>query len=386
VGIAQLEKAYEDELRGENGVETVLRDARGRLQRTFVEKAAKPGRHVVLTLDLDLQTTAMALLEGRPGVAMLMDLRDGGILAMASWPSFDPDHPFPTPKDIPTSYLNKAIQEHYLPGSTFKLVTATAAMQSGRSPFREVVCKGEFYLPGWDKPFRCEARYGHGPLELADAIKVSCNIYFYTLARDAGPEALVAMARAYGFGQRTGIDLIGEVPGLLPLRPDHLQPGSVLHLGIGQGPVAVTPLQLLAAYATFANGGESFTPHLLKRVESSTGEVIREYEPRSHDAVAMPSRSRQEIERGLRAVVDSPVGTASDARFPSSWQVAGKTGSAENPEGGTDAFFVGFAPASHPEVAFLVLLENAGHGGAEAAPVAKKLLNAYFQKRRRPVS
>ncbi len=377
VGIVNIERIYESSLHGRAGKEIVRRDARGRKRDAYVSHPPESGNNVFLTLDLKLQKYAYQQLQGRSGVIIAMDPSNGAILAMVSTPGFDPNDPGSFSEEG-SCFLNKAIQEHYPPGSTFKMITCLAALRSGISPEKKFHCNGKFYLPQWNKPFTCFQTGGHGWVNIQEAIKYSCNIYFYQLADAVGAKRLVDCAFQLGLGSLTGVDLSGEVRGYLPLNlAAGLPPGEVILLGIGQGRIATTPLQILNAFCAFANGGRLWTPHLLDRIESPGGEVMIFTDPKYHE-IHLSNSARSTILEGLVAAVNEEGGTAYKAGFLRDWKVAGKTGTAQRDLEATDAWFVGFAPYDDPKLAVLVLVEKGGHGGAVAAPLAKNIFGYYF--------
>ncbi len=383
VGIGGIERWYEDLLKGTPGREVVQRDARGRYCKTLETQPAIPGQDLYLSLDLDFQKFALNALNERLGVVVVMNPQNGQILALVSSPSYDPNHPAVTTNPTrPISFLNKAIQENYSPASTFKLITAMAGLDSGISPAQKYFCDGYYYLPNWKKPFKCDLVTGHGWLDLRGAIQYSCNIYFYKSVRRIGVLALLQKALEFDYGFPTGIDLPYEVAGSLPLiSADSLTPGEVLHLAIGQGMLAVTPLQVLCSYCAFANGGNFVQPHLL--LYQKDAERRRKYFTPKTRFIHIKAGNRRAVLEGLIAVVNTPGGTAYKAGFPKEWKVAGKTGTAERASKKTDAWFACFAPYDAPEVAVLVLLESGGFGGRNAAPLAREILKYYFLNRDR---
>jgi len=382
VGIAGIENSYEDLLRGEAGSEIVQRDARGRYVDTLETSPAVPGHDLYLSLDLDFQKFAYYKLEGRNGTIIVMNPANGNVLVMTCYPTYDSNEPGAPPRPTrPVSYLNKAIQEIYPPASTFKLVTAMAGLDAGINPQEEYDCEGSYTLPDWKKPFVCELPTGHGRINMRNAIKESCNVYFYQIARKIGASRLLQWAILFGYGLETDIDLPFEVGGKLPLQsPDSIPTGELLYMGIGQGPISATPLQSLISYCIFANEGRLVQPHLLLNHKDAEGHRT-EFVPKTRD-IAIPSESRRIIMDGLRGVVSSG-GTAFQAGFSKEWKVAGKTGTAERPGRENDAWFICFAPYDAPEVAALVLIEEGGYGGATAAPLARDMLDYYFQNRTR---
>jgi penicillin-binding protein 2 len=380
VGIVNIEQIYESSLHGNPGEEVVRRDARGRKRDAFASHPSEPGNNVFLTLDLKLQEYAYQQMQGHSGTIIAMDPSNGAILAMVSCPGFDPNDP-ESFSEKGSYFLNKAIQENYPPGSTFKLITTLAALHAGISPEKKFFCEGKYYLPNWNKPFTCFVPSGHGWVNMRDAIKYSCNVYFYQLAEEIGAKRLVDCAFQMGLGSPTRIDLSGEVRGYLPLNiAEELPQGEVILLGIGQGRIATTPLQILNAYCAFANGGRLSRPHLLEHIESPQGKVTYCINPEFHE-IALTSSDRNTILQGLVATVNEEGGTAYKAGFHRDWKVAGKTGTAQRDPEASDAWFVGFAPYDNPELAVLVLVEKGGHGGTTAAPLAKNVFGYYFANR-----
>lgn len=406
VGVTGLEAAYEELLKGQKGRQLVWKTNRGHILGSQILDPAVPGAQVFLTIDLRLQLLAESLLVGQKGVILAADPRDGEMLVWASSPGFDLNRP--TKLDDPSSrpMINRAIQEYYRPGSTFKIVTGMAALEAGWTPDRRVTCEHRFFLPDWKQPFTCLG--WHGSLDMVHAYQQSCNIYFYTMAdflynrdlQDAGFRLqdvhfrLVRAAHRFGFETPTGVLVrettdkmagLAEKPGRLPsLKNLRDERGSVLHMAIGQGRVDVTPLQMLMAYATLANGGELLVPRLVQKVRTDQNEEVFLSRKIVRDTIGLNPEHRRVITEGLRAVVN-PGGTAQAAGFLPEWSVAGKTSTAER--GGdleSDAWFIGFAPADKPEIVVLVLIERGGHGGRVAAPLAAKLLGYYFNPTQTP--
>jgi len=382
IGRVGLERFYDDELRGKQGMEIVERDARGRRRRLLSQEPGLPGCDLFTTLDSNLQQTAYALLDGRKGCVLAMDPWTGEILALAVAPSFDPSAPgAASAPGEEKSYLNRAVMQHYPPGSPFKIVTALSGLLHDHSARELHQCDGQVYLDSWPgRPFYCDNRAGHGLIGLSEALMVSCNVYFYELAAELGPDALLDTAGLLELDRPTGIDLPGEVPGTLRrLNPADVDEVQEILLGIGQGPLDLTPVQVLRLTAAVATRGRLVTPHLVKAMIGPSVEEIQ-LPTRPVETVDVPSEVWETIALGLNRVVNEEGGTAYRAAFPPSWDVCGKTGTAQRPPGEPDAWFVGFAPWHHPEIAFVVLLEHAGHGGDEAAPVARELLAAWFDR------
>ena len=379
IGKIGLEKRHEPSLRGTKGTQIALRDVWSRLLESRVEEGneAAPGCQIALTVDMDLQTSITQALENRPGAIIVVDPRNGEVLAMASWPDYDANRPALEPGEM---YQSKALYGQYPPGSIFKLVTATAALMGGYSPERKLYCGGRLEIASDFAPY-CDARAGHGWIDLRTALKASCNIYFYQLAwKYVTADDMMAAAQAFGFGRSTGISL-GDSPGKL-LRPSRWELGDRIMMGIGQQRlISVTPIQIAMAYAAMANGGKLFSPALVREIRLPSGEpLFTAPPPASLREIGWTEAQRQALLDGFRGVVEDPVmGTARHAHFDPAMRVAGKTGSAEHGlEGPPHAWFVCFAPWDDPEVCVVVLLENAGHGGEVAAPVARGVLEKYY--------
>lgn len=381
VGRSGLERQYENRLAGHPGAERHRRDARGRrLSQPDLLESARPGENLYLATDARLQARAMELLRGRTGTILMMDVESGGLLVMASRPTFDPNTPSALVVDgEDAGFLNLAVRGLYPPASTFKMVGAVVAIKEGYSPSREVNCAGRFQPAGWGRAYYCSHRWGHGLMNLSDSIKVSCNTYYYQLGYDFGFAPFADVARRLGFAELAGVDLPGEKAGQLASM-EQPPPGETLNLVIGQGSMLATPLQVLRATAAVANGGRLVTPHVVDSIgyDRETAEVIG---ARAKSAGLGPSEIRV-ITDGMWRAVNESGGTAHDAGFHRAWDVAGKTGTAERGGDKEDAWFAGFFPASRPRYAMIVHIENAESGGGHtAAPIAKDLLEEYFQPR-----
>ncbi len=378
VGRAGLERQYQEILAGFPGKERLHRDARGRrIAAPELLEQSQPGKNLYLTIDSRLQNKAIELLKGHKGSIILLDVPDGGVRVLASRPLFNSEQPAQQVVDgEPVGYLNRSMRGLYPPGSTFKIVGAATAMDSGISPSHEYTCYGPFRPNGWNRTFWCAHRNGHGPADLAESIKWSCNVYYYELGQELGFNILKSHSNNFGFAQKTGIDLPGEKEGQVS---SFQEPGAgeVTNLYIGQGTMLATPLQVARAYAGIANNGKMPTPFLVESTGYTTGEEI--VAPRAFADMHLSSRQLSIIDEGLFRAVNESGGTAYKAGFPRNWEVCGKTGTAENAQGGVDAWFAGYFPRSNPEFAFVVHVENAeGHGGDVAAPLAKALFQEYY--------
>lgn len=390
VGKNGIERTYELELHGKPGGEQVEVTPLGKRVRTVQEFQPTPGNRIVLSVDARLQLKAFELLQGHVGALVALDPRTGEVLAMVSQPSFEPNLFIPRiPSAVwrplindPRAPLNnRAIQSAYAPGSIFKPIVALEGLKRGLITTRtSVVCTGG-YRAG-TRTFRCWRR--HGRVDFFDSIALSCDVFYYQLAQRLGPDVLAQVARSFGLGERTDIDLPHERRGLVPdtrwKREVLKQPwygGETLNYGIGQGYLAITPLQAAVMTMGIANRGVMYRPHLLKEVRTPDGQLLRTVQPEViHRYEAAPEHWEAVIE-GMVRVVEA--GTAGAARVPGV-RVAGKTGSAEFRKGGkTHAWFVAFAPADNPRVVVCVMAEEAGGGGAIAAPIAGEWLRYFFE-------
>ncbi len=393
IGRTGVERSYEEFLRGRDGAELVVVNAMGKRVSTLSEGPPLPpeaGHDVVLSLDLRVQQALEdVMVKVARGAAVAVDPRDGGILGMVSRPAFDPNEfsqglSFARWKELSNGgsnpLLNRAIQGAYPPGSTFKIVAMLAALRAGvaHPGSRFQPCAGAYQFGG--RSFGCWKRSGHGSLDLIEAIQHSCDVYFYQLGIKLGLPRLEATARAFGLGDRTGIDLPQERRGLVPgpawydrhWGPGRWRKGLLLNLAIGQGELLVTPLQLALLAAEVASAGRPLRPHVVREVRGA-GE-FRPGRP-EQPGVAADASVWEVVHTGLERVVESGTGTA--ARIPDV-RVAGKTGTAQNPHGQDHALFVCYAPAERPAIALAFVIENSGHGGSVAAPMAGAVLRRLF--------
>ncbi len=439
LGRSGIEHQYEKKLRGRDGYAQKVVDAKGRLQSADYmssagnvdDKAAEPGHNLILTIDAELQKAAEESFDGRAGSVVVMDVHTGEILAMVSKPGYDPnlisgamalDEKARLDSNILKPWVNRPIQGQYAPGSTFKVVTAAAALTQGyTNPSEEVFCPGYYRLGR--RNWRCHKDSGHGHVDLKEALKVSCDTYFYEMSMRMGIDEIAKAGNEMGLGSRSGIELRGEKPGLMPDEAFHdrvekstggYQKGMALNTSIGQGSVLTTPLQVAVIYAAMANGGKILRPQLLKRIETAdfrvwlreltkTGEITEKVEGRSPDTVFemkpdIKSRLNLDpehltaIQEGLIAVAQEPGGTAywRRSRLVS---MAGKTGTAQvirlgvKREKAEDmeyfsrdhAWFASYAPIEDPEIAVVVLNEHSGHGGSKAGPIAVSVIDAWYE-------
>jgi penicillin-binding protein 2 len=411
VGKSGIEKYLDEYLRGKNGGEYIEVNATGRRVKSLKRVEPVPGHDVTLTIDSELQQVAWDAMKNKVGSVVAMDPRDGSIRVMISAPAFDPNlfntgisrEEWQALAGNPLRPMeNKAISCQYPPGSTFKIITAAAGLAEGViTPETTFNCSGAFHLGNRD--FRCWEKKGHGRMNLHKAIVQSCDIYFYNVGKLVGVDKLAEYSRRFGLGASTGIPLLGEKNGLIPTSEWKLkntgepwQGGETMSIAIGQSYLLVTPLQLLSAYCALANGGTLYVPRIVERVESPDRRVLKHFEPEIRAMVSLSQDYMELIRSGLWGVCNEAGGTGWALRRPEQ-DVGGKTGTAqvvgqtsrwrgvksENiPRRWRDhALFVCFAPVQNPEIAVVVVLEHGGHGGSAAAPVARKVVDAYFQNK-----
>ncbi|MCX7799335.1 MAG: penicillin-binding protein 2 [Fimbriimonadales bacterium] len=391
VGKLGVEYHYERELMGVEGRERVEVDVRRRPVRVLGRDNPVPGSRLTLGIDADLQRRALELLGSRRGAVVMLDPSSGEVLCLASSPTYDVrlfeggisrEDYRRLQEDRRAPLLNRAIRGFYSPGSTFKIVTSMAARRAGVfSNTRPVACRGYFQIGR--RRLRCLGV--HGAIAFPNAMAKSCNTYFASLGMDAGPDALIELALEAGLGQKTGIDLRGEGAGIVPTRewmathrdPPRWYGGDTANMAIGQGFLSLTPLQMAQLIALVANRGVAYRPHLVRRItEPGAGGATRSVEPEATHRVDADPAFWEALVGSLRGVVEA--GTAVSARIPGiAW--CGKTGSTEHVRGRkTHGWFVGFAPMDRPMVAIAVLVEESGHGGEVAAPIARELVAAYL--------
>lgn len=395
VGNNGIEKTYEKYLRGIKGVKYVLVDSRrketGRFKDGQDDKSSVKGDDLVLTIDADAQKAAEKGFKGLKGALVAIEPKTGEILAFVSSPQYDLNNfTTVTPKEIwrnlnsdPDKPLyNRATLSANPPGSTFKPLAAIAALEEGIiTPQSVINCPGGFYFGRF---FKCHGG-AHGPLTVEHAIEKSCNTFFYQLILRIGLDKWSEYARRFGFGHKTGLDISEERAGILPSTqyynkrygPNGWTKGFIVSLGIGQGELSVTPLQLAQYVSLIANDGKSVKPHLVRGyMDNETKRLV----PFKFDVLdtKVSKKTLDIVKHGMFLVVNG-AGTATSVRIPGI-NVAGKTGTAQNPHGKDHAWFMGFAPYEDPKIAVAVLVENAGFGATWAAPIAKSVIQTYLNK------
>ncbi len=394
IGKTGLERYYDLDLRGIKGVRYVRVDASGKILGDYDKQLNEPpvhGSDLYLYMDYDLQKFGESLLEGHRGALVAIDVRNGGIIALVSKPDYDirllsgkieARIWSGLLKDAGHPLFSRAIQSTYPPGSTYKIVAALAALQENIiTPQWKAFCPGYFRLGR--RVIRCWNPNGHGWLDLYGAIKNSCNVYFYQLGLKIGLPIWSKYSKLLGFGKKTGIDLPGEKPGLVPTvsyfnriyGENGWTKGNLANLAIGQGELLVTPLQLAQFAMILANKGLYYEPHLVDHLYNYQTHKIVEFPVKARYVKGISSENFDVVREGMHEVVNG--GTGWLGKVPGI-DMAGKTGTAQNPHGDPHAWFMGFAPYKLPEVAIAVVLENAGSGGGHAAPIARKFLEMYF--------
>ncbi|MFK8139268.1 MAG: penicillin-binding protein 2 [Bdellovibrionales bacterium] len=425
IGKSGLELRYDETLRGEDGLKFIQVDALGResrLNTTGIFEAfnetqeAKPGRNLILTIDADIQQAAYEAfnLNDRIGAAIAIDPRNGEILAWVNAPSFDPNN-FTTgisrklwsqlSNDPFKPLRNKVIQDHNPPGSTFKALVALAALEEGvinRATTHH--CNGRMRLGR--KTYHCHLKYGHGKVNIVQALERSCNVFFYRIANQLGIDKIAKYARAFGMGKKTGIDLKGEISGLIPDKEwkkkrfgEEWQPGETLSNAIGQGYVLATPLQLATSFGGLANRGKIYRPHIVKKIVNDQDIVEAKFEPElTKDLMKDKIITKGPLDtvlEGLYQVNNGERGTAKWWKIPGV-HMAGKTGTAQLFNLSADqvyakckerpmkqrhhGWYIGMAPAESPKIVVAVLAEHACAGSSGGAPVARDIIKSYMEK------
>jgi penicillin-binding protein 2 len=413
IGKTGVEQAYESLLHGKPGLQRVETNARGRILRVLERNDPVPGSNIYLTIDASLQAVAERALGDENGAVVAVDPSTGGLLAFASMPVYDPNL-FVDGIDLKTyrgllaspdrPLFNRALNGQYPPGSTVKPFVGLAGLELGQvTEDDEIFCPGWYRLPGHERRYRDWKKWGHGKVDITKSIVQSCDVYYYRLARQLGIDELHDYLALFGFGQRTGIDLHGESAGLMPSaqwkrrsKGQAWFPGETLITGIGQGFTLATPLQLAMASATLSTRGVRLRPQIVLRRDDTATQSSADLVPETLGTVAPHlEKNWQTVINAMADVVHGPRGTARRIGVGATYRIAGKTGTAQvfgiaqNAEYDADkidkklhdhALFIAFAPVDNPRIALAVLVENGGSGSKAAAPIARKVLDHYFQQ------
>ena len=419
IGHAGLEEQLDLVLRGRDGYEFMEVDALGRMKKRFSttgllgevgSKKSIPGNNIKLSIDRDLQVSAYKALEGKVGSVVAVDIKTGEILAMVSRPGFDPSR---FSRSLSQEYWDgllensnnplraRTIQEHYSPGSTFKVITAIAALEEGIvNEKTEVNCPGFFRLGR--RKFHCWKRFGHGTVNLAKSLRESCDVYYYKIGTQIDINVLAKYARMFGLGSKTGVGLPRETTGLIPTREWKKKrdgkswvKGETLSCVIGQSFVLTTPIQLAMLYAAIANKGKLYKPYVVKEIFSNVGEIRKKGKSEMVSNIDISSKTLELIKKGLFEVVNHEQGTAWWFRGQG-LQMAGKTGTSQVVSFSADnifakceereyklrhhALFASYAPVDDPRIAVAVVVEHGCHGSSAAAPIARDVTTTYMKK------
>jgi len=416
IGKAGVEQLYEKWLRGRDGTKFKIVDAQGRERSPeiipgikFESKPPEPGKDVRLTIDLELQELAQSMLAGKAGAIVMLSVKDGEVLVMASAPTFNPEV-FRGQIDVEAwkqleqdpmhPLFNRPVQGTYPPGSTFKVVDAIAGLQEKvLDANTRFSCPGVFYLG--KIPFRCWSKGGHGSISLQPAIIQSCDVYFYHVGYLLGIDRIAYYANLLGLGLRTGIGFPSESSGLIPtsqwreqVRKEKWHTGDTISASIGQGFISLTPIQSAVMTMTIANEGRLYRPTLLKEVMGVPESEYAELGPKLVQKLPFAAQNWKIVKDAMTGVVNTPGGTAFRGARSDKVKIAGKTGTAQVvklkafegfsesqiPEKFRDhAWFIAYAPADDPQVAVTVLVEHGGHGASAAAPLARTLIEKYME-------
>ncbi len=413
IGKQGLEKILESDLRGENGKQRVIKNKNGEVTGSEVTQEPVSGNNAILTIDLEMQRVLEEGLadtinsirsrgyasrkskngqDANVGSAVVLDVNTGEVLAMASYPGYDLANFNKDYADLSSNknkpLINRALSGTYEPGSTFKMVTATAALEKGViTPNTRITDEGIYryykdYQPAcwiWNAQHTT-----HGTINVSQALMHSCNYFFYETGRLTGINDIVRYGKLYGLGSKTGIELSGEESrGHLdaPKEGETWNPGDTLQAAIGQGRNLFTPIQLVSYVSTVANRGIHYTPHLIKSVRSAeSGETVKNKEPEVKSQLEVKTSTWDAIQKGMLMVTEEG-GTAHSVFADCSVKVAAKTGSAQVPNGSDNGIFACYAPYDNPQIAIVVVIEH-GTSGGSAAPVARKVIDYYFSENR----
>jgi penicillin-binding protein 2 len=411
-GLSGVEKKFEADLKGLDGIEPVIEDVWGRQIRvdsvggllpSFQARPDKEGLDLVLTMDLDLQLIAEKMLEGKKGSVIALDPRSGEILAMTSSPTYEPEK---FVRGVESSYwrkmifdpekplYNRSIQGVYPPASTFKVITGMAILEEKvADPNERVYCPG-YYRVGREVK-KCWKLEGHGYMNLKQAIQHSCDVYFYEMSRRLGVDRIAKYATEFGLGEKTGLAISpGEEKGLVPTQEwkkrVYKQPwveGETLSVAIGQGAMSTTPIQMAVAYAAIANGGSLVEPFVALRTQTYEGKVVQTFTGNEKRKLKVEKENLEKIVQGLSSVVNEPGGTAYWTVRSKLGKIAGKTGTAQVVGRKSlvriknHAWFIGYAPEEDSEILVAVVVEEGEHGSSAAGPIAKAIIEKYITEK-----
>lgn len=409
IGKIGIERSYEDVLLGEVGSQNVETNARGRVMRVLDRIDSKQGKDLQLYLDADLQETAAAALQGRRGAVVAIDIKTGGVLVALSNPGFDPNlfvtgisyHDYKSLNDdIDTPLINRFLQGQYPPGSTVKPIVGLAGLHTGFTDVNRTISdRGFFTLPGSSRIYRdwvlAKTGGGHGRVNLKTAISESCDTYFWDLGNRMGIDKLSEFGAQFGLGQLTGIDVPSERKGIWPSREwkraargQPWYPGDTINMSIGQGYVLVTPLQLAVMTATIANRGTRYKPQFIRKIGDQPQQPILE------SSIELKPEYWNAVFEGMAEVMHGARGTARRASDKADYKMAGKSGTAQVVGIAQDAkydskllqerhrdhaLFIAFAPVEDPQIAVAVMVENAEGGSSQAAPIVRRIMDAYLR-------
>jgi penicillin-binding protein 2 len=413
IGKTGVEKYYEAQLHGQTGYQHVETNVQGHDVRILERKNPVPGKNLYLNIDISLQQYIERLLGKERAAVVVIEPSTGSLLALVSMPHYDPNlfvngidvKSYSALRDSPDRPLvNRAIRGQYPPGSTVKPFVGLAGLEYGiRTPGSRTWCRGWYTIKGQKHRYRDWKKSGHGSMNLHHALEQSCDVYFYSLAYELGIDRLHTFMRRFGFGEKTGIDISGELSGLMPsrdwklrVRHKHWYPGETLITGIGQGFMLATPLQLAVATATLSNHGQFKQPRVVFAMDDTKRDEMAVVAPTVRNKIIIKQESYWNAAiAGMRAVVHNRRGTAYTVGEDSPYRFAGKTGTAQvitikqtetynadklAKKFHDHALFVAFAPLKQPRIAISVIVENGGSGSKTAAPIAKKIMDFYLQK------
>ena len=390
VGKSGIEKLYEKQLRGTDGGKWVEVDVGGRLRRVIGSADAVPGSTLKLGIDRRVQRAAEEALRGKTGAAVALDPNTGEVLAMVSKPDFDPNlfvkgvrvsdwRAIVTNRKHPLQ--NRAVGNRYPPGSTFKVITMTAGLRYGKvTPNTRIHCVGAYHI-GHSRR-RCWSR--HGTVDPIRALERSCDVFFYSVGRWVGINRLAVVGREFQLDEPSGVDLPGETRGTMPdeqwkrehCREKKWYPGETVVCAIGQGYVQATPIRMALVAAAISNGGTVYRPHIVTEIRNASGKVTFRAKPSVEGRVRIPLNDLAMIRTGMRQAVLAGTAKAADIAGVA---ICGKTGTADDPpRKRPHAWFICFAPMEKPTIAICVFAEGGGHGGSVSAPIARKMLEAWF--------